>query len=192
MEATRCLREEHQVILRVLDCFDITLRRSRDTGEVTREVYEPFVEFFRGFADKYHHCKEEDRLFPRMEQRGIPREGGPIGVMLYEHQQGRMHVRTIFENLEAADRGNKDAIQTILEHGQEYLDLLRSHIDKEDHCLFGMAEQVIKGADLADLTQAYDDAESGSDYRETVTRCQAIADDLAKAYNIPKPQPAQA
>ena len=192
MEATRCLREEHQVILRVLDCFDIVLRGSRDTGKVTTEVYQPFVEFFRGFADKCHHCKEEDRLFPRMEERGIPREGGPIGVMLYEHQQGRMHVRTIAEHLDAADRGDRSAAQTVLEHGREYLDLLRGHIDKEDQCLFGMAEQVIQGADLTALTQAYSDAESESDYRDTFARCRTIADQLADTYNVPRPQPAQA
>ena len=190
MEATKCLRDEHQVILRVLDCLEIALRRSHETGQVKRDVYGPFVEFFRGFADKCHHCKEEDRLFPRMEQSGIPREGGPIGVMVSEHQQGRLHVRTIAENLDAADRGEQTAMQTVLEHGDQYLNLLRSHIDKEDHCLFGMAEQVVRDADLTALVQAYRDAESETDYRDTFSRCRAIAEQLADTYNVPKPQPA--
>ncbi len=89
MEATRCLRDEHQVILRVLDRFEIALALSEESGEVPRATYQPFLEFFRGFADLCHHCKEEDRLFPVLEKNGVPREGGPIGVMLYEHQLGR-------------------------------------------------------------------------------------------------------
>ena len=186
MDATKCLRDEHQVILRVLDCFEIALRGAGDTGKATKEVFGPFVEFFRGFADKCHHCKEEDRLFPCMEKKGIPREGGPIGVMLSEHQQGRMHVRTIAEHLDAADGGGEGATATILEHGRKYLDLLRQHIDKEDHCLFGMAEQVVRGDDLTDLTRAYGEAESEGDYQDTFTRCRAIADELAEAYNLPK------
>lgn len=190
MEATKCLRDEHQVILRVLDCLEIALQRSAETDQIKREVYGPFVEFFRGFADRCHHCKEEDRLFPRMEKGGIPREGGPIGVMLYEHQQGRMHVRTIAENLDAADRGEKAATRTVLDHCQQYLDLLRNHIGKEDHCLFGMAEQVVRGADLTDLVQAYRDAESESEYRDTFSRCRAIADQLTDSYDVPRPEPA--
>ncbi len=190
MDATKCLRDEHQVILRVLDCLEIALRNSRDSGKVTREVYGPFVEFFRGFADKCHHCKEEDRLFPRMEKGGIPHDGGPIGVMLLEHEQGRKHVRTIAANLDAADGGDNGAGQTILENGKEFLDMLRNHIDKEDHCLFGMAEQVVQGAELESLKQAYAEAESDAGYQSTFDRCRAIAEQLTETYNVAKPQPA--
>ncbi len=95
MHPTECLRNEHQIILIVLSCFEIALARARQSGCVQQVEFEPFVEFFRGFADKCHHCKEEDRLFPCLERKGIPREGGPIGVMLYEHEQARKHVRTI-------------------------------------------------------------------------------------------------
>jgi hemerythrin-like domain-containing protein len=34
------------------------------------------VGFINGFADKRHHAKEEDLLFPAMEKAGIPRTGG--------------------------------------------------------------------------------------------------------------------
>jgi hemerythrin-like domain-containing protein len=172
------------VILKVLDCFEIALGHARDSGRITREVFDPFVEFFRGFADKCHHCKEEDRLFPRMEQKGIPREGGPIGVMLLEHRQGRMHVGAIADSLPAADSGDPAAIETVHEHGGKFVELLRAHIDKEDHCLFGMAEQLIQGADLADLTGAYRDAEGEPGYGDTFSRCRAIADRLAETYGV--------
>jgi len=182
MEATKCLREEHQVILRVLDCFEVVLRRSDESGATAREDYEPFVDFFRGFADKCHHCKEEDRLFPVLEKLGVPREGGPIGVMLEEHRQGRSHVGAIAENLGPADAGDKEAVQAVLEHGKAFLELLRRHIDKEDRILFGMADQVTQGEALAGLLQAYRDAESEPDYRDTYGRCRKIADRLAETW----------
>ncbi len=187
MKATQCLRDEHQVILRVIDCFEIALQQARDSGKIKRVVFEPFVEFFRGFADKCHHCKEEDRLFPVMEKNGVPRDGGPIGVMLLEHEQGRLHVRTIAENLDAADRGDDDAIATIFQHGDDYIELLRNHIDKEDHCLFGMAEQAVQGADLSTLCEAYSDAEAEPAYRGTFTACTRIADELTSTYKVCKP-----
>jgi hypothetical protein len=56
--------------------------------------------FFRNFADRCHHSKEEDELFPKMVEHGIPKEGGPIGVMLMEHDQGRAFVRGMSEAAE--------------------------------------------------------------------------------------------
>ncbi|MHC4428287.1 MAG: hemerythrin domain-containing protein, partial [Planctomycetota bacterium] len=184
MDATRCLRDEHQVILMVLECFEIALRQARESGKVSREVFEPFVEFFRGFADRCHHCKEEDRLFPCLERKGIPREQGPIGVMIYEHQQARKHVRTIAEHLDDAGAGDPAAIDVVLGQGRAFLLLLRAHIDKEDHCLFGMADGVIHGEDLVTLTGAYRSAESEPEYRATFSRCRELAERLAETYDV--------
>ena len=50
------------------------------------------MEFIATFADHNHHGKEEDILFPAMEKAGFPRDGGPVGVMLMEHTQGREYV----------------------------------------------------------------------------------------------------
>ncbi|MCP3962537.1 MAG: hypothetical protein GY719_32250 [bacterium] len=179
MKATRCLREEHQVILRVLDGFEIALKRSGEKGEATRETYGPFLEFFRGFADRCHHCKEEDRLFPVLEKNGVPREGGPIGVMLYEHKLGRALVAEMTGCLDAADAGEAGGVRTLLEKGGEFLEMLRAHITKEDHVLFEMADQLTRGDDLAALLADYSDAESEPEYCATYARCSRLAERLS-------------
>lgn len=46
------------------------------------------VGFPQTFADKCHHGKEERSLFPALVFAGIPKENGPIGVMLHEHTTG--------------------------------------------------------------------------------------------------------
>jgi hemerythrin-like domain-containing protein len=186
MEATKCLRDEHQVILRVLDCFDVALVSARQTGEVSRQVFEPFLDFFRGFADKCHHCKEEDRLFPVLEDQGMAREGGPIGVMLYEHEQGRMMVGEMAAHLDAADGGDSEAGKTVLDYGQTFLAMLRQHIEKEDHILFGMADQITRGEDLSQLLTAYRQAEEEDGYGSTYSRCWKIAERLAETYGKPR------
>ena len=44
-----------------------------------------------------------------MEARGFPRNGGPTGVMRYEHDLGRGHVRVAVVNLAVlAARGGAD------------------------------------------------------------------------------------
>ena len=50
------------------------------------------VYFLKIFGDKCHHGKEENYLFKELEKQRIPNEGGSIGVMLQEHQEGRMYI----------------------------------------------------------------------------------------------------
>ncbi|VAX36175.1 hypothetical protein MNBD_PLANCTO03-1915 [hydrothermal vent metagenome] len=182
MDTTRCLREEHQVILRILDCFEVAIERAREADRASAEVFAPFVEFFVGYTDKCHHCKEEDRLFPQLERQGISREGGPIGCMLREHEQGRAHMRVIAEAIDPADRGDENAMQRIFYEGDRYIELLRNHIAKEDGALFQMADEVVQGASLAQLKAGYTEVESDPDYTATLTRCRAIAEKLIETY----------
>ena len=89
MFATEILRKEHDAILRMLDALDQTSLQLLGGASVQPSTLEGLLEFFQLFADRCHHGKEEDLLFPLLERRGIPRERGPIGVMLSEHDQGR-------------------------------------------------------------------------------------------------------
>jgi hemerythrin-like domain-containing protein len=98
------------------------------------------VEFFRGFADECHHGKEEAVLFPALEKVGIPREGGPVGVMLDEHQQMRGYLRGVAQAVERLAAGEVGAGGEVVRHAESYTVTLRRHIDKENSMLFRMAE----------------------------------------------------
>ena len=63
--------------------------------DIPKDFFPRAVDFIRNFADRTHHGKEEDNLFPALEQHGMPRQGGPVGVMLDEHDQGRGLVSTL-------------------------------------------------------------------------------------------------
>ncbi|MCX7887840.1 MAG: hemerythrin domain-containing protein, partial [Verrucomicrobiae bacterium] len=96
MKPTEILMAEHRVIEQVLNVLEAMAERAAN-GDLNRQEARDAVAFFRGFADRCHHGKEEAQLFPAMEAKGIPREGGPIGVMLCEHEQGRAAVRGMAE-----------------------------------------------------------------------------------------------
>ncbi|SPF49340.1 Cytoplasmic protein (fragment) [Candidatus Desulfosporosinus infrequens] len=51
-----------------------------------------------------------------MEEAGIPRQGGPIGVMYYEHEQGRSFVQGFKRGVEGYRVGKEDAIAEITEN----------------------------------------------------------------------------
>jgi hemerythrin-like domain-containing protein len=85
----------------------------------------------------------------------MPREGGPIGVMLFEHQQGRAFVRQMRESLEAAKSGDQAGLRQVIDGGRGYIDLLRNHIDKENNVLFMMADRIVDSQGCEKLCEQY-------------------------------------
>jgi hemerythrin-like domain-containing protein len=145
------LRVEHQNILRVIGVLRRLVERAAKEGAFERESLARCVEFFRLYADACHHAKEEDLLFPAMEARGVPRDGGPIGVMLYEHTVARKHTREMGAALEAAQSGDMDGQPRFLAAARAYIDLLAQHIFKEDNVLFNIGDHVMTETDQRDL-----------------------------------------
>ena len=122
--------------------------------------------FFREFADGCHHAKEEDVLFPLLKARGIPEEGGPIGVMLHEHDIGRDCVGRMKAAAEAEDFDG----DSFAAAASEFVPLLRQHIFKENNVLFKMAEQVLSESDDADATRQFTDVEQQRDLADMYER----------------------
>src|SRR5512147_1720406 len=91
------LKDEHEGILLMLVILGKACAKLEKQQKVDLNHLEQMVDFFKIFADKCHHGKEEDLLFPEMEKAGIPKERGPIGVMLVEHGKGRDYVRGMNE-----------------------------------------------------------------------------------------------
>jgi hemerythrin-like domain-containing protein len=156
VKATDELKHEHRVIELVLTGLKQLARRAETERRADREGAEKALEILRNFADRCHHGKEERHLFRLMEKRGVPREGGPIGVMLEEHEQGRAHIRALAESVAEAAAGSEGALGTFVEHADRYVALLRQHIQKEDNVLYPMAERLFSQADDEHLIEAFE------------------------------------
>ena len=95
MNSIQILKNEHRLIEKVIGILEGMVCSSRKGEELSMERLKKILQFTRIFIDRCHHGKEESCLFPCLEKRGIPREGGPIGVMLQEHEMGRRLVQQI-------------------------------------------------------------------------------------------------
>ena len=156
MRAIEELMQEHRVIEVVLTGLERMAQRAKEDGQVNQGRAAKALETLRHFADKCHHAKEERNLFQLMAERGVPREGGPLGVMLHEHEQGRQHVETMARVLAGASRGDTEALRVFAQHARSYARLLRQHIGKEDNILYPMAEQVLTAEDDERLVKAFE------------------------------------
>lgn len=159
MRATEDLVAEHGGVLRMLAILEEVAARLEAGRRVPAEQLNAMVEFLQVFADRCHHAKEEGVLFPAMEAAGIPRQGGPLGVMFAEHVTARAHVRALADSAAGAARGDRAAAATFAEHARAYAALLRAHIDKEDHVLYPMADRVLNEKKQDALAEEFEQIE---------------------------------
>jgi hemerythrin-like domain-containing protein len=173
MDAIETLMNEHRTIERAIDALvsfsdEVRRKTADDKEELGR-----FVTFIRDFADAHHHGKEEDILFAAMVEVGFPRNGGPIAVMLMEHDQGRTHVRVLADLSAQQAAWSGEDRQRLAEAANGYANLLRAHIHKEDVILYPMAEQRLPPEVLERVSadcEAYEARKTGSGEQERLHR----------------------
>lgn len=153
------LMHEHRVIEKMIDVL-ISVTRLIEKGEsVDIEDLKAITDFISTFADKCHHGKEEGLLFPAMKRKGVPEEGGPIGVMLVEHEEGRAAVRGMREAIELMAKSDVAASKLFTRNAWRYVNLLVDHIQKEDNILYVMARDVLNHEDMEKLLTEFERVE---------------------------------
>ena len=184
MTATTILRSEHDHILAMIACLRAACAAAENNEEFDADTFKKGLDFIRSYADAWHHAKEEQHLFPALEAAGMPREGGPIAVMLHEHVQGRSYARKISEHLEAATEGDDEARFTVLRYTLVYADLLTRHIQKENGILFNMADQLLSPEEQASLVQKYQTAIPEGAHAETGAHYEALVATLCQQWDV--------
>ena len=184
MDPIDVLMDEHQTILEVLDAMDGYAARINDQGADPADL-RGFTDFLRGFADTYHHGKEEEILFTSLVANGFPRDSGPIAVMLYEHEESRKNVRALVRLAELADRpaawDDAERIK-IATYARSYSSLLRSHIEKEDHILYPMARRHLPAPQMEGIRLEFDSFEEQQCTTGRPSELRALAGRLVSAY----------
>jgi hemerythrin-like domain-containing protein len=184
MKATEILMSEHLVIERVIAALDEAANRL-STGQTVRPGF--FIDaaaFIKGFADGCHHQKEEGVLFPAMNAYGIPVEGGPIGVMLADHEQGRVYTRGMLEAARAWEAGDASARDSVITNARGYANLLRNHIFKENRVLFPMADRVIPTERQEVIDEGFERIEHEETGEGVHEKYLAMAENLEREMNL--------
>jgi hemerythrin-like domain-containing protein len=114
----------------MIACLCAACSKAELDGHFDAETFRAGIDFIRGYADAWHHAKEEVHLFPALIAEGMSKESGPIAVMLYEHGMGRTYARQIATHLDAAIAGDDNARVTVTRFTMAYADLLTGHIGK--------------------------------------------------------------
>ena len=136
--STASLRKDHELIEKVIKAMDSTIELLNDGKEIPESILMPVIDFSKNFTDVCHHSKEEKSLFPALEQAGMPKNMGPIAMMLMDHERSR----EIGNNMEQSAQeylSSGDSAKLISDMKQ-YVEHITEHLWKENNRLFMMAE----------------------------------------------------
>lgn len=141
--ATRALKQEHQSIREMLNFAEGVSIKIERGEQAPPEVLSNLMDFIRLFVDRCHHSKEEDILFPALEEKGLSVSGGPLGMMLMEHERGRALIQEMSEAAEACKADGETAGKQWARAAWDYSGLMQEHFGKEEEILFRMADNVL-------------------------------------------------
>ncbi|MBI2128390.1 MAG: hemerythrin domain-containing protein [Nitrosarchaeum sp.] len=136
--STASLRRDHDLIEKVIKAMESTIQLLNDGKQIPESILLPVIDFSKNFTDVCHHSKEENSLFPALEQAGMPRNMGPIAMMLIDHERSR-EIGKEMEN-SAKDYISSGNSVKLISDMQQYVEHITEHLWKENNRLFMMAE----------------------------------------------------
>lgn len=146
-----CLLDEHRAIERMLRVLDDVASRVRE-GSQPPAIADDVIDVFERYADRRHHAKEEELLFPALANHAI---GGVVAAMMHQHELGRTYLGTARADLAAVRAGDPGAAASFAASAAAFSGLLRDHISIEDHDVFAVAEQALSASEQAALQREF-------------------------------------
>ena len=136
--STASLRKDHELIEKVIKAMESTVQLLTDGKQIPESILLPVIDFSKNFTDVCHHSKEENSLFPALEQAGMPRNMGPIAMMLMDHERSREIGRRMEDS--AQDYLSSGNSENLIADMKQYIEHITEHLWKENNRLFMMAE----------------------------------------------------
>jgi hemerythrin-like domain-containing protein len=166
--------------------METTIKLLNDDKKIPDFILSPVIDFSKNFTDICHHSKEENSLFPALEKAGMPRNMGPIAMMLMDHERSREIAKNMEESAkEYFESGNST---NLVNHMKQYVEHITEHLWKENNRLFMMAEarlQYVSQKVDKELNDIEDTKlkEIGKTREEYESLVEKLAEDVSKQEN---------
>jgi hemerythrin-like domain-containing protein len=137
MELIGLLMREHRLIEQIITPLNTELKHiSHQNNAHPRFIYDAMF-FFRTFADKYHHGKEEDILFFELSKKELdPEHLRIMNELKEEHSYARRAVSALIDATMKWSQGDQQALCLISDNLRKLIELYPRHIKKEDKEFF--------------------------------------------------------
>jgi len=128
---------EHRLIERMVKLLDRALGQMDKQNKANTEFITIAVDFFRTYADRTHHGKEEDILFRDLAKKQLSAEHKKImSELVAEHIYARKTVSALVDAKSRYSEGELKYLKDIVGHITELVRFYPAHIEKEDKHFF--------------------------------------------------------
>ncbi len=128
---------EHRLIERMVKLLNSELNKIREKNQVDPNFVDIAIDFFRTYADRTHHGKEEEILFRDLAKKQLSQEHKEImDELIEEHVYARKTVGSLANSKERYVKGENEALKDIVAALTGLVGLYPRHIEKEDKRFF--------------------------------------------------------
>ncbi len=150
------LVKEHRLIERMIPILTKEVLRLREGGEVDAAQIIPVVIFFRMYADRCHHGKEEDILFRALASKPLSDEHRrTMDQLTEEHVLARKLVGRLMLDQDRCVKGDKAALAAVKQDIKELADLYPKHIGLEEKHFFTPCMDYFSAVEQAEMLRAF-------------------------------------
>lgn len=165
---------DHSIIEKALVILERQLQKKKKNWSTIQTL----IDILWDYGEMCHNMKEEKIYFPLLLQRGMP-EQGPVAVMLQEHQSERTYLEKFKSFLSRTDK-TLDEINDFISEFQDYANLTKDHIWKENDILYPMGRRFIQPEDVPYLVNEFKRLERESLGEGAYTRYKTLVDAMEK------------
>jgi PAS domain S-box-containing protein len=157
------LKQDHEITERVFAAMETLFASAAGPSP---EQVSLLVEYLLGYVERCHNQKEEQHLFPRLQEKGMPRDGGPLGVMLQEHARAQELLSQLVP-LGAAFAAGAGGLPELRAAFDDYAALCKDHFWKENDILYPLAQRLLSEQEAGEVVRGIEAVEAslGGDTR---------------------------
>ncbi len=147
---------EHRLIERMVKLLQSELDRLSTEETLDPDFILATVDFFRTYADRTHHGKEEDILFKALEKKALDESLRSImDELIEEHIYAREKVGRLLESRELHLNGAPGALDQAKETLKDLIELYPRHIEKEDKRFFYPCMELFTDSEKAEMLEEF-------------------------------------
>lgn len=152
------MMREHRLIERMLGVIERELKAIKAGKKADPVFIGVTVDFFRIYADRTHHGKEEEIYFRDLALKDIDIENRQImDELVEEHIYARVQVRALLDANERYIAGEPGAVDELAHYMTVLISFYPGHIEKEDRRFFFPTQEYFSKEEQEAMLQEFKD-----------------------------------
>lgn len=145
------LKTDHENVATLLDILDDQVERVRKAENADYDLMRDIMHYMTTYPDSFHHPME-DAMIEKLVERDPGNRDMALGVVK-EHNDLARKSKSFLDMLLKVVDGEIVLRKDIVARGVDYIQFLRSHMQREEERLFPRAEAVLSEKDWKEISE---------------------------------------